>query len=353
MKMFLPVTKFLPSILLKRSRLLPSPGRVVARKGQKVNANDIIAEANLTPQHLMLDLSKGLGIPVKKLDKYLERHVGDRVSEGDVIAGPVGLTHRIVRAPAPGQVVLINSGQVLLELDSPPFELRAGLPGVVAELIPERGALIESSGTLIQGIWGNGQINSGLVRSLLDRPENVLTSDRMDVSFRGAVVISGYCEDEAVLEHAADLPLRGLVLSSLASKLVPLAAELQFPVLVVEGFGLLPWNSVAFNLLSGLDQTEVAINAETWDPVNNQRPELLILEPSTSSATEPEGWTELTVGQHVRVIASSNHGRVGIVSQAYPRLETFPSGMKAQSVKVSFENGNTAMVPVANLEALD
>jgi hypothetical protein len=239
-----------------------------------------------------------------------------------------------------------------LEVDSPPYELKAGFPGTVVELIPERGAVIESSGNLIQGIWGNGGIDSGLMRILLDKPEDVLTSDRMDVSLRGSVVLAGYCEDEHVLEQAAELPLRGLVLSSLASRLVPIASGLQVPVIVVEGFGLLPLNSLAFNLLSGMDQSEVAVNAEAWDPLRGLRPELLIPRPSENEG-EPAGWASLSAGQRVRIIAPPFHGRVGTIHQGSPSLEIFPSGVKAQSVKINFENGDTAWVPVTNLEVLN
>ena len=62
---------------------------------------------------------------------------------------------------------MISGGRVLLEVESAPLELRAGIPGVITDLHPERGATIETNGALIQGAWGNGRVGEGLMIPLL------------------------------------------------------------------------------------------------------------------------------------------------------------------------------------------
>jgi hypothetical protein len=86
--------------------LLPSAGRVLVRKGQVVNAVDVIATANLDPRHILLDVARGLGLPASKADEHIQRKPGEPVSAGDVLAGPVGWAKRVVRAPHAGVVVL-------------------------------------------------------------------------------------------------------------------------------------------------------------------------------------------------------------------------------------------------------
>jgi len=56
--------------------------------GQKVEGTDNIAEANITPKHIMFNIARGLKMPVDSSDQYINYEVGDRIVEGDMIAGP-------------------------------------------------------------------------------------------------------------------------------------------------------------------------------------------------------------------------------------------------------------------------
>ncbi|MGD8752255.1 MAG: hypothetical protein PVG14_12570, partial [Anaerolineales bacterium] len=171
------VAHILPLTTIHRERMLPVGGRVVVRRGQEVVPKDVVAEAVLAPKHLILDIARGLDVPAERTDSLIERSAGQVVSEGDIIAGPVGLTRRVVRAPAPGRIVLVGDGQVLIELDSTPFELRAGFAGTVVELIAGRGVVIEATGALIQGVWGNSRMDFGLIQVKLQDPADELTLD--------------------------------------------------------------------------------------------------------------------------------------------------------------------------------
>ena len=64
--MLAPTTHVLPFTVVQRQRLLPVVGRVTARKGQKVNPADVVAEANLAAEHLLLSVARGLGLPPAK-----------------------------------------------------------------------------------------------------------------------------------------------------------------------------------------------------------------------------------------------------------------------------------------------
>src|SRR4030042_1414804 len=135
---------------------MPAAGRIIARRGQQVRPTDVVAEAVVRPEHLLLDIGRGLGLLPQEADHYIQRRAGDEVGEGDIIAGPVGISRRVVRAPKSGTVVVAGDGQVLLELEGEFSELQAGYFGVVSEMVGDRGVVIESSGALIQGVWGNG-----------------------------------------------------------------------------------------------------------------------------------------------------------------------------------------------------
>jgi len=351
--MLAPVTHVLPITTIRRLRLLPFDGRVLVRKGQDVRSTDVIAEANLAPEHLLLDVARGLGLPANQADEYFQRHAGDRVSEGDVIAGPVGLARRVVRTPKPGRVVVAGSGQVLLELDSPSFELKAGIPGVVIELVTDRGVEIETTGALIQGVWGNGRVDSGLLTNISRSPQDILTSDRLDVSHRGAIILGCHCADAEVLSAAADIPLRGIILASMDASLIPLANRMRYPIILLEGFGNIPMNSVAFKLLSTSERREVAINAEAWERFEGLRPEVVIPLPASHMLPLPKEIETFSKGQKVRFVGALRKSMVGTLVALRPGLTTLTSGIRVPAAEVRLESGEDVVLPLANLEVLD
>ncbi len=108
------VTHILPITSIRRERLLPVAGRISVRKGQKVSATDVVAEASLNPEHLLLDVARGLGLPVKDADRNMHCQAGDQVAEGDVLAGPVGFTKRVIRASKNGRVIVAGEGRFFL-----------------------------------------------------------------------------------------------------------------------------------------------------------------------------------------------------------------------------------------------
>lgn len=352
MKMQSPITHILAVSTIRRERLLPVPGRVVVRRGQRVNPLDVVAEAKLNPEHLLLDIGRGLGLPPKEADEFLLRKDGDEVSEGDVLAGPVGVARRLVRSPKPGRIVVAGEGQVLLEVDTQPYELRAGYSGVVAELMAERGVVIETTGSLIQGMWGNGRINYGLLTMLASSPDEEVTPRQLDVSLRGSVLVVGCCKDEEVFRTAEELPLRGLILASMPSTLIPAAARAGYPIVVVEGFGHLPMNPLAYKLLSSSERRDTALNAEHWDRFASTRPEIVISLPTETHAEPPLEISAFSPGQQVRVVSPPYKGKLASLVTLPGGLTTMPSGVRAQAGMVRFEDGVTALIPLANLEII-
>jgi hypothetical protein len=338
---------------IRRHRLLPLTGRVLVRKAQTVSPVDVIAEAQLEPRHQLLDIARGLGVGIGEADKLVQREAGETVAEGDVLAGPVGWGKRVVRAPCNGKIILTGRGKMLIEEDRAPYQLLAGLPGEVISLIPGRGGVVESIGALVQGVWGNGRVNFGPLRTLIKKGEDILTVDQFDIDLRESVVFAGYCGDEQVLRAADELPLRGLILSSMSAALIPVAEEISIPIVVIEGFGLLPINSSAFNLLITSEQREIAVNAEKMDAYANQRPEVFISLPVSRTVHEPREATLFSPGQKVRIVRAPYQSQIGTLVTLKPGLEVLPSGIKATSAEVELENSIKVKLPLANLEVLE
>jgi hypothetical protein len=350
--MLAPITHFIAAAEFQRERLMPTGGRIVARRGQQVNPVDVVAESMLHPEHLLLDIGRGLGLSPKEADHYIQRRAGDEVGEGDVIAGPVGIGRRVVRTPSSGTVVVAGGGQVLLQLDGEFTEFKAGYSGVVADIIDDRGVVIDSIGSLIQGVWGNGKINFGLLNLLAHSPDELVTPAMMEVRLRGSVVMACYCEDEKVLTSAEELPIRGMILASMDSALIPAAMKASYPIMLVEGFGKLPMNQDAFDILISGAMREASVIAEPWDRIKNTRPEVVIALPD---GVPPEILTETTafeIGQTVRVVSPPYKSLVGKLTNLQPGLSVLPSGLRAQTAGVRLLNGDVVQIPLANLEVI-
>ena len=189
-----PVSHFLPMTRIRRRRLLPRLGKVLVRAGQKVAVPDVIAETNMTPHYQLLDIPKILKFSPRKFENYIQCQPGDRLLKGDLIAGPVGVSKRVVRATQDCKVVLVGDGQILLEVSEKLYQLKSGFPGQVVELIADRGAVIEATGALIQAVWGNGRQDYGILNMLAGKPDHSLDTADLDISLRGSIVVACFVD---------------------------------------------------------------------------------------------------------------------------------------------------------------
>jgi hypothetical protein len=221
-----------------------------------------VADANWSREHVFVDVARTLGISAAAADRLLRVRQGDRVNAGTVLARFGALVPRIVRVPRSGRIVAAGGGQVLIESGETRLELRAGLSGIVKEIIPDRGVIIETIGALVQGVWGNGRVDSGAMISLADKPDSILSPARLDVSMRGSIIVGGQVRDADTLRTAAEIALRGLIIGSIFPSLLPVAYEVRFPIVVTDGFGGLPMNSAAFRLISTNNKREATLNAD-------------------------------------------------------------------------------------------
>jgi len=350
--MLAPVLHILPLTTIVRERLLPVAGKVNAHMNQRVNPTDVIAEASFAREHVLLDVARTFGVSANAADRMIKVKEGDRLTQGALVAEGTGLFPRSIKAPRAGRVMIAGSGQVLMEAGDTRIELRAGLPGVVTQVISERGVVIRTAGALVQGVWGNGRIDNGLMVSLLEKPDDILTADRLDVSLRGSVILGGIVRDIETLKVAAELPVRGLIISSLPSSLITTAYQMRYPILMMEGFDAMPMNSAAFKLLTTNNKREATVNAEHFDRYSGHRPEVIIPLPISNEPPEPNNYETFAVGQQVRMRRPPNAGMIGTISNLRAGLSLLPSGLRASAADVRLENGENVLVPLVNLEVV-
>lgn len=344
-------THFLPLTLVRRQRLLPTAGKVLVHPGQKVNAQDEIAEARLMGQHTLVDVRRALRLKtVEEAEKLIERQVGETIQKEDILAQTKGLFAHVLRSPVEGVIRSIQSGKVLIESPGEMLKLQAGFAGIVVDVVANSGAVIETTGALAQGVWGNDRFDQGMLLVMAAKPDEPLTKEKMDVSMRGAVVMGGPCSQAEVLRIGAELPLRGLVLPSITADLLPLASSMPYPVVIIEGFGSIPYNKAAFDLLSTNDRRDACLKASARNTYTGERPEVII--PLPANAEIPSVLTDFKPGRRVRILGMPLTPQIGTIVKVRSGQTRLPNGLSAACAEIRVEN-NTVLVPLVNLDVLE
>lgn len=337
----------------QRARLLPIDGRVRVHIGQTVNPDVVVAEAALSPHVEVLDLRPVItGLTRHEMQSMIEHEVGESVEAGDVIISTGGTLNRVLRATASGVIREITPTQVLLEVNRRPFQMRAAYHGDVTEIIPDRGVILQMRGALVQGVWGNGQHASGKLVAVSDRESQVLEQDQLKSDCVDAIVLAGRCKDIEVLRRAKNLPVRGLILGSLSSHLVPGALQLDFPVMLVNGFGPVGMDTQAFRLLRSNQGRKISVVALPWNREMGIRPEAHIHLPTEEIPTPPPP-REFQEGQTVRVNTLPYLPQIGQIEQIRSEPSLLSSGIKAVSADVLLKNGQHILVPLLNLDVIE
>ena len=102
-----------------------------------------------------------------------------------------------------------------------------------------------------------------------------LTVDKLDITLRGTILLGGYVTTSEVFKAAEELNFRGLILASISASIVHEAMKCNVPILLLEGFGQLPINERAFELITTSLRKTVSLNA-IYDLKKSEKPELVI-----------------------------------------------------------------------------
>ncbi|MDH7489803.1 MAG: hypothetical protein QHH80_09875, partial [Anaerolineae bacterium] len=303
-----------------------------------------------------LDARAALRLGKRDISEFLKKRVGDSVQRGEAIAVRPrigGLFPRALLAPASGRLVAMSDSQILLESDTEEAEVRAHISGRIVSVMPERGAVIETAAALVQGAWGTGEMSHGVLRAVLESPEDVLSEDKVDVSCLGAIVIGGADATEEGLVQVGKMQARGLILGGLSGYLLETAASLSFPVIITEGFGRCPMNPFAFDILKSHIGHEAAVDPGCADPWRARRPEVIIPIPvSAVVASESQTETLLREGCRVRVVRGDRRGLAGVVTALPEHPVRYEIGVSLPSAEIQADSGDLVLVPVNNLEII-
>lgn len=334
---------------IRRICKLPYPGQVLVKEGMDVKPGDIIAEAKVPAEVMMLDISKGLGITPEETSACLIREVDENLEQGDVIAQCEKTLPRIFRAPVDGRILSYQKGQMALSTKFAKATLHANMVGKIAEVVPEYGAVISVQGSLIQGVWGNGRSGIGQLHAAdipIDKP---LTGSVLDDLTSEHVLAGGLCQDSDFLEACESKEIAGLILGTIAPDLIPKVQSFNFPVILLLGFGETAPAEDLFDLLTSSDGMTVVVNACLVDHFAGKRPEIIIPKEEGNSERELGFRKKLEVGDQVRIISSKANHRSGKVVQLFENDQLYDNNLAFPTALVKLQSMEKIKVPQQNL----
>jgi hypothetical protein len=355
--MYYPVESRITALTaIRRERLLPVPGQVLVGPGEMVGSADVVARCQLPGEVQVIDVSRVLGVPRDRAARYLRKAAGDAVHANDLLAARRGLFGQLgksCRSPVDGVIAEIRGSLILIEAAPSTLELRAHLKGQVTNVMPNRGVVISAAGAVIQGFWGCGGEAEGMLKMLVDSPQKPVRAHSVDVSCHGTVVGGGRLLEDKVLEQATEARVRGMIVGGIDAALYPLLGSLAFPVLVTEGFGAPGLSTQVFSLLQANSGREAMISADTETRWGAKRPEVLIpLRADEETPRDDTAIQPLKVGDQVRALRAPHLGTIGTVADLPALPRAVESGVRSAVAVVDLEDGEQALIPLANLELI-
>lgn len=356
---------------VRKTRRLPILGEVLVEQGKRVAPNTVVARTSIPGNPQTVNIANILGIEPEDIVEFMQKKEGDAVQEGEVLAlykAFFGLIKREVASPVTGTVEMISSitGQVTLREPPVPVEVDAYIEGVVQEVLPNEGVVVETEGAFIQGIFGVGGETQGILRVAVDGPGDVLDESRFKPEDRGKIVVGGSLVTAEGLSKAAEVGATGVIVggvidSDLISYLgydigVAITGHEDVPVTVIitEGFGRMQMAGRTFELLKRLDGFKASINGATQIRAGVMRPELIVpgYEPM-ESAREHDLSQGLVPGTPLRIIREPYFGRLAEVVDLPPELHPIETGAKVRILRAKLSDGTIVTIPRANVEIIE
>lgn len=346
-------TQVTPLTTIRRERTLPVPGEVLARVGDRVEPMQVVARAYLPGEFSILPLARMLDVPATQVKRYLRVDLGDELRQGQVIARRGRLFATSVRSPIDGAVAGISGGRMLIEAQPRLFELRAYMYGTVSNVLQRYGVVIETTGAVMQGAWGTGGESLGILKSVVENPDEALQTEAIDSSCHGTILFAGIGLSGAAFERAQEIQVRGIVVGGLAPELISQAEGLTFPVIVTEGIGAVSMSTPIFRLLKANSGREASISGRVQPRWGAVRPEIIVPLPAdTLPSAHAQPGASLKVGARVRLVRAPYTGAVGTVVAIPVHAHQIQTGARVHGAKVDLGQDAPIFAPLENLEVL-
>jgi hypothetical protein len=322
--------------------------------GQSVDIRTRIGRAIVPARHVIIEAAKILGLrDPSALANLLLVKPNQLVSRQTPLAGRDPKRGKRVFAPNDGLIVGLDNGNIIFQERPELIDLEAGVRGTIT-LVTDRKVYVETVGSLITGLWGNGR---SVIATLRMEPSNGIDSlplDTLDTAFKGEIVISSRPLTPLSFQVMTARSFAGVIAPSMPAELLPLAKICPSAVMLTEGFGQARMNTAALDLLREMDGFLATLNASKPSRAHLLRPELVVNRSGAhQDVRAPNLYEPLRVNARVRITREPHQGQIARVLELIKLPQLFESGLRAPAVRLLLLNTNEqVVVPLANLEVI-
>jgi len=357
--------------VVQKVRRLPIKGEVMVKVGDAVNHDQVVARAMLPGLLQTIRLAEKLGVEAREAPGFTSLKPGSEVKAGDLIASTKGFLFgwgkSQVTSDFTGVVESISevTGNILVREPAIPVDMTAYISGTVVDVMPDEGAVIETRGAMVQGIFGVGGERNGEIRVAVDSADDVLDAGNILDTDAGKILVGGAGVTAAALKKANESGVVGLVIGAVRDiDLIEFLGydigvaitgqeAINVTIVATEGFGQLRMAERTFKLLKSIEGRSASINGATQIRAGVIRPE--IIAPIAHTAAEvPPGHSDMSLetGTPIRIIREPYFGRLGAVTELPAQLQTVESGAEVRVLMAKLDDGQVVCVPRANVEII-
>ncbi len=279
---------------LRKARRLSTPGNVLVKIGDMVQPDTIIARGRVrNPEVHEIRVDQKLGVDPFNVKIYLLKGEGDEVRRDEVIAIRrtfLGRSTRVCRSPVDGTIEAFSetSGKLLIRGAPLLVEVKSHVPGVVKEVIPSEGAVVECGASLINGAFGVGGETHGPLDVIVQSADEALTNGSIQKEHGGKVIVGGSVVTSEALKKAASVGVSAIIVGGVDEKDLTdfLGYEIDFGItgserpgftlILTEGFGVNPMNGDCFSLLKSFIGRLACVDGTTHIRARMLRPEIIL-----------------------------------------------------------------------------
>jgi len=367
---YTPGLKVKRALVIEKLRRLPIPGEVLNKVGDKVNYDAKVARAEISGEPEIVKVAMSLGVEAEDMSRYMLKKVGDKVKTGDNIAFYTalwGLMKKNVPSPRDGTIESISevTGQVIIRGAPIPIEVEAYLPGLIVNVIPREGAVVQTHGAFIQGIFGIGGEVHGDIKVVTVSNEEMVTPEMIVADCKGKVLIGGSLVTLEAMKKAAEVGVSALVvggvrhqdLTTFTGQEIGVAItgqeEVGFTLIITEGFGKMNMSATTFKLLKSFEGYLACVNGATQIRAGVLRPEIIIPHEEKLEEKGDKFAMGMVPGTPVRIIRQPYFGAIGVVDTLPVELKAMESESMVRVLTVKLHDGSIATVPRANVEIIE
>lgn len=331
---------------------LPVGATPLVEEGHEVEPAEVLATRRPPGEGRAIGVAAALRRSPADAEAWVVVRPGSVLADGELLASDAhGREVRVL-----GDCLYLgydpNDGSALVAplLGSEPIvgHVRGQVASVGADAIE-----IRVAGARIAGVGGSGSAVHGELRVAVHAPGDELRASAIDVGTTGRILVGGSRASAETLTRARAMGVAGIVLGGVLDKELRDFEATQrrrreiggqrgdLAILLVEGFGKVGLDVDLFNWFATHDGHMASLFGSSS--------ELYVYD----AAPPPARRALPRVGDRVIAHRRPYAGLSGELVRLLPGLHATPAGARVRSGVVRFDDGLTAAVPLANLEAAE